>query len=85
MELKTPFGSFFPPNISPDLRDGIGGWTAADFANALMAGVAPSGEHLYPAFPYHVLSPHVDQGRAGSLRLPAHAAAGLRAKRRRTR
>ena len=52
MELKTPFGSFFPPNISPDSRDGIGGWTAADFADALMAGVSPRGEHLYPAFPY---------------------------------
>ena len=52
MELKTPFGSFFPPNISSDLRDGIGGWTSADFANALMVGVAPGGEHLYPAFPY---------------------------------
>ena len=52
MELKTPFGSFFPPNISPDSKDGIGGWTAADFADALMAGVSPRGEHLYPAFPY---------------------------------
>jgi mono/diheme cytochrome c family protein len=52
LELKTPFGSFFPPNISSDLKDGIGGWTAAEFANALMAGVSPRGEHLYPAFPY---------------------------------
>jgi mono/diheme cytochrome c family protein len=52
MELKTPFGSFFPPNISPDPADGIGKWTAADFANALMAGVSPRGEHYFPAFPY---------------------------------
>jgi mono/diheme cytochrome c family protein len=52
MELKTPFGSFFPPNISPDRTDGIGGWTAADFANALLAGVSPHGEHYFPAFPY---------------------------------
>src|SRR5271167_3845361 len=52
MELKTPFGSFYPPNISPDPVDGIGKWSAADFANALMAGVSPPGEHLYPAFPY---------------------------------
>ena len=52
LELKTPFGSFYPPNISPDRHDGIGGWSAEDFANALMAGVAPSGEHLYPALPY---------------------------------
>ncbi len=52
MELKTPFGSFFPPNISPDRADGIGEWTTADFADALMAGVSPRGEHYFPAFPY---------------------------------
>jgi mono/diheme cytochrome c family protein len=51
-ELKTPFGSFYPPNISPDRADGIGAWSAADLANALMAGVSPGGQHLYPAFPY---------------------------------
>jgi mono/diheme cytochrome c family protein len=52
MELKTPFGAFYPPNISPDPKDGIGSWSAADFANAIMAGVSPSGQHLYPALPY---------------------------------
>jgi mono/diheme cytochrome c family protein len=52
MELKTPFGSFYPPNISPDRADGIGAWSAAEFADALMAGVSRRGEHLYPAFPY---------------------------------
>ena len=52
LELKTPFGSFYPPNISPDRDDGIGGWSAGDFANAMMAGVSPQGEHLYPALPY---------------------------------
>ena len=52
MELKTPFGSFYPPNISPDPAEGIGKWSAENFANALMAGVTPLGEHLYPAFPY---------------------------------
>ncbi len=51
-ELKTPFGSFYPPNISPDNADGIGAWTAENFANALWSGVSPSGEHYYPAFPY---------------------------------
>ena len=52
MALKTPFGVFYPPNISQDPADGIGAWSAADFANALFAGVSPGGEHLYPAFPY---------------------------------
>ena len=52
MKLKTPFGDFYPPNISPDPRDGIGAWSAGDFANALMEGVSPQGANLYPAFPY---------------------------------
>ena len=52
LELKTPFGSFFAPNISPDAEHGIGEWSGADFANAMMRGVSPSGSHYYPAFPY---------------------------------
>ena len=51
-EVKTPFGSFYPPNISQDANDGIGGWSARDFAQALLVGVSPRGEHYYPAFPY---------------------------------
>ncbi|RWA72584.1 cytochrome c [Mesorhizobium sp.] len=52
LELKTPFGTFVPPNISQDQKDGIGAWNEADFANAMLKGVSPSGEHFYPAFPY---------------------------------
>ena len=50
--LKSPFGTFFAPNISPDPKDGIGGWSEADFATAMLKGTSPSGDHLYPAFPY---------------------------------
>lgn len=52
LELKTPFGSFFAPNISSDPADGIGRWRSVDIANALLSGVSPDGQHLYPAFPY---------------------------------
>lgn len=52
LELKTPFGTFVPPNISQDAKDGIGAWSEEDFANAMLKGVSPSGEHFYPAFPY---------------------------------
>jgi mono/diheme cytochrome c family protein len=52
LELKTPFGSFYPPNISSDLVDGIGAWRPVDLANALLSGVSPRGQHYYPAFPY---------------------------------
>ena len=52
MALKTPFGTFYPPNISSDAHDGIGGWTEAQFITAMTEGTSPSGEPLYPAFPY---------------------------------
>ncbi|RWB53951.1 cytochrome c [Mesorhizobium sp.] len=52
LELKTPFGTFVPPNISQDAKDGIGAWREQDFANAMLRGVSPSGENFYPAFPY---------------------------------
>ncbi len=52
LELKTPFGSFYPPNISSDPADGIGGWRSVDIANALLSGVSRDGRHLYPAFPF---------------------------------
>ena len=50
--LKTPFGTFHVPNISPDPDAGIGGWSDIQFVNAVMRGVSPSGSHYYPAFPY---------------------------------
>jgi len=52
LQLKTPFGTFVPPNISQDPKDGIGAWSVEDLANAMLKGVSPSGEHFYPAFPY---------------------------------
>ncbi len=50
--LKSPFGTFYAPNISSHPRDGIGGWTAAQFARAMVHGVSPDGRHYYPSFPY---------------------------------
>src|SRR5580700_4871257 len=52
LALRSPFGTFFAPNISPDATDGIGAWTEAQFVTALKEGTSPGGEHLYPAFPY---------------------------------
>ena len=53
LALKSPFGTFHVPNISPDPKAGIGGWTLAQFGNAMTRGVGPGGEHLYPSFPYN--------------------------------
>ncbi|WP_010139530.1 cytochrome c [Oceanicola sp. S124] len=50
--FASPFGTFYAPNISTSETAGIGAWTVADLANAMMRGVSPAGQHYYPAFPY---------------------------------
>lgn len=50
--LKTDFGDFVAPNVSMHPRDGIGAWSAGDFAAAVLLGVSPNGAHYYPSFPY---------------------------------
>ena len=50
--LKTPFGTFYGPNITPHPTAGIGQWTESHFINALRRGDSPDGKHYFPAFPY---------------------------------
>jgi len=50
--LKTPFGTFFGPNITPHPDAGLGRWSEADFARALREGRRPDGANYFPAFPY---------------------------------
>jgi mono/diheme cytochrome c family protein len=52
LALKSPFGTFYVPNISSDPNDGIGGWSEAQFVTAMTKGTSPDGRHYYPAFPY---------------------------------
>jgi mono/diheme cytochrome c family protein len=50
--LKTPFGTFYGPNLTPHRTAGIGSWSEADFVRAMREGRRPDGAHYYPAFPY---------------------------------
>ena len=50
--IKTPFGTFYGPNITPDPTYGIGRWSGADFIRALRDGVGLHGRQLFPVFPY---------------------------------
>jgi mono/diheme cytochrome c family protein len=50
--LKTPFGTFYGPNITPHKESGIGAWSEADFVRAMREGRRPDGANLFPAFPY---------------------------------
>jgi mono/diheme cytochrome c family protein len=59
--LKTPFGIFYTPNITPDIETGIGRWTEADFMLALRRGVSPGNDHYFPVFPYGSFTKMTDQ------------------------
>jgi mono/diheme cytochrome c family protein len=50
--LETPFGALLAPNITPDLKTGIGAWSADDFYRALHQGLNKRGQDMYPAMPY---------------------------------
>ncbi|MGV7206540.1 c-type cytochrome [Oxalobacteraceae bacterium A2-2] len=52
LPLKTPFGTIYTTNITPDPQTGIGAWSRDAFQRALRRGVARDGHLLYPAFPY---------------------------------
>lgn len=59
--LKTPFGTFYTPNITPDPQTGIGRWSDADFTLALRRGVSPGNDHYFPVFPYGSFTKMTDQ------------------------
>jgi mono/diheme cytochrome c family protein len=50
--VVTPFGAYYSRNITPDLVNGIGAWSDADFRRALRRGISPTGAHYFPAFPF---------------------------------
>ena len=52
LAFKTPFGTMYSPNITPDTQTGIGGWSDAEFLKAVHEGISRDGKRLYPAFPF---------------------------------
>jgi mono/diheme cytochrome c family protein len=52
LPIKTPFGTIYTSNITPDAETGIGTWSKEAFRRAMKDGVNRKGHHLYPAFPY---------------------------------
>lgn len=59
--LKTPFGTFYGPNITPNPEQGIGRWSEADFVRAMRKGERPDGANYFPAFPYPSFTGMTDQ------------------------
>ena len=60
-EIKSDFGTFVAPNISPHPEAGIGNWSLVDFANAVLMGTSLDGAHYYPSFPYATYRRMTDQ------------------------
>lgn len=54
--LKTPFGTIYSANLTPDDETGLGRWSREDFYNAINEGIDDEGHHLYPAMPYPQLT-----------------------------
>ena len=59
--IETEFGTFFAPNITPDIATGVGSWKAEDFLRALKHGRQPSGGFYFPSFPYRAYSKLSDE------------------------
>jgi hypothetical protein len=47
-KVKTPFGTIFMPNITPDVKTGIGRMADAEIARVLRYGVKRNGEAALP-------------------------------------
>jgi mono/diheme cytochrome c family protein len=52
LAIPLPFGTLYSTNITPDKDTGIGGYSDADFLNAVQRGIRRDGTRLYPAMPY---------------------------------
>lgn len=61
MAFASEFGTFYAPNITPDIETGIGQWQGKDFLLALQHGRGPQGRFYFPAFPYRAYAGMTDQ------------------------
>ncbi|HUO53435.1 MAG TPA: c-type cytochrome [Rhodoblastus sp.] len=61
LPFKTPGGTVFSTNITPDPKTGIGSYTLEQFDRAIRRGVAADGHHLYPAMPYTSFAKATDE------------------------
>ena len=52
LPMKTPFGTLYTSNITPDPQSGIGTWTSDQFYQMMHSGRFPDGGLVYPAMPF---------------------------------
>src|SRR4051794_21389730 len=56
LAIRSPFGTFYAPNISPVPADGIGKWPEAEFIRAVTLGVSPPDITTFRRFPIRLIS-----------------------------
>ena len=49
-------GVFYPPNLTPDKKTGLGTWTDEQIIAAMTQGKAPDGRELAPVMPWHAFA-----------------------------
>lgn len=54
--LKTPFGTFYGTNITPDPTHGIGKWTDKQLIDGIRLGIRPDGSVMSSVMPYSAFS-----------------------------
>ncbi|ANI99924.1 hypothetical protein A8O14_07490 [Polynucleobacter wuianus] len=52
LKMNTPFGYLLTPNITPDVKTGIGSWSKDEFFRAIHDGVNKKDQDMYPAMPF---------------------------------
>ncbi len=52
LPMKTPFGTIYTSNITPDPQTGIGTWSSDQFYTMMHSGRFPDGGLVYPAMPF---------------------------------
>ena len=51
--LEIPgLGLFYPPNLTSDVKTGLGSWSEQDIVTALRTGARPDGRELAPVMPW---------------------------------
>lgn len=61
LAIRSPFGTIYSTNITPDRAHGIGTYTLAEFSRAVRQGIRQDGTRLYPAMPYPSFARLTDQ------------------------
>ncbi len=76
LPMKTPFGTLYTSNITPDPQTGIGMWTSDQFYQMMHNGRFPDGGLVYPAMPFALLHQGDARGQRRDLCLSALDPAG---------